>query len=86
MENNKNKKSVTFQGDMLNFCDFIQVFAFTRNHYLYEQEILFDSTCHDHKVFYATELTDILEMTASIYFSYMVIPSKYKIKRKGNCQ
>ena len=25
MENNKNKKSVKFQGDMLNFCDFIQV-------------------------------------------------------------
>ena len=24
MENNKNKKSVKFQGDMLNFCDFIQ--------------------------------------------------------------
>ena len=34
MENNKNKKSVKFQGDMLNFCDFIQVFVFTRNHHL----------------------------------------------------
>ena len=34
MENNKNKKSVTFQGDMLNFCDFIQVFVFTPNHHL----------------------------------------------------
>ena len=34
MENNKNKKSVKFQGDMLNFCDFIQVFIFTRNHHL----------------------------------------------------
>ena len=22
------------QGDMLNFCDFIQVFVFTRNHHL----------------------------------------------------
>ena len=33
-ENNKNKKSVKFQGDMLNFCDFIQVFVFTRNHHL----------------------------------------------------
>ena len=29
MENNKNKKSVKFQGDMLNFYDFIQVFVFT---------------------------------------------------------
>ena len=23
-----------FQGDVLNFCDFIQVFVFTRNHHL----------------------------------------------------
>ena len=34
MENNKNKKSVKFQGDTLIFCDFIQVFVFTRNHHL----------------------------------------------------
>ena len=34
MENNKNKKYVKFQGDMLNFCDFIQVFVFTTNHHL----------------------------------------------------
>ena len=34
MENNKNKKSVKFQGDMSNFCDFIQVFVFTTNHHL----------------------------------------------------
>ena len=34
MENYKNKKFVKFQGDMLNFCDFIQVFVFTRNHHL----------------------------------------------------
>ena len=34
VENNKNKKSVKFQGDMLSFCDFIQVFAFTTNHHL----------------------------------------------------
>ena len=34
MENNKNKKSVKFQGDMLNYCDFIQVFVFTTNHHL----------------------------------------------------
>ena len=32
MENNKNKKSVKFQVDMLNFYDFIQVFVFTTNH------------------------------------------------------
>ena len=34
MENNKNKKSVKFQGDMLNFYEFIQVFVFTTNHHL----------------------------------------------------
>ena len=34
MENNKDKKSVKFQGDMLNFYDFIQVFIFTTNHHL----------------------------------------------------
>ena len=34
MENNKNKKSEKFQGDMLNFYDFIQVFVFTTNHHL----------------------------------------------------
>ena len=34
MENNKNKKSVKFQGDILNFCDFIQIFVFTPNHHL----------------------------------------------------
>ena len=37
VENNKNKKSVKFQGDMLNFCDFIQVFVFTTNHHLKHQ-------------------------------------------------
>ena len=39
VENNKNKKSVKFQGDMLNFCDFIQVFVFTRNHHLNENAL-----------------------------------------------
>ena len=39
MENNKNKKSVKFQGDMLNFCDFIQVFVFTRNHHLKDRPV-----------------------------------------------
>ena len=34
MANNKNKKSVKFQGDMLNFYDFIQVYKFTTNHHL----------------------------------------------------
>ena len=34
VENNKNKKSVKFQGDILNFGDFIWVFVFTTNHHL----------------------------------------------------
>ena len=33
VENNKNKKSVQFQGDMLVYCDFIQVFVFATNHH-----------------------------------------------------
>ena len=40
MENNKNKKSMKFQGDMFNFCDFIQVFVFTRNHHLNTPELV----------------------------------------------
>ena len=40
MENNKNKKSVKFQGDRLNFCDFIQVFVFTPNHHLNGEDLL----------------------------------------------
>ena len=39
VENNKNKKSVKFQGDMLNFCDFIQVFVFNRNHHLKRMKV-----------------------------------------------
>ena len=39
MENSKNKKSVKFQGDMLIFCDFIQVFVFTTNHHLKDKGI-----------------------------------------------
>ena len=38
MEINKNKKSVKFQGDMLNFYNFIQVFVFTTNHHLKHRE------------------------------------------------
>ena len=30
----KNKKYIKFQGDMLNFSGFIQVFVFTTNHHL----------------------------------------------------
>ena len=40
MENNKNKKSMKFQGDMLIFCDFIQVFVFTTNHHLINRYIV----------------------------------------------
>ena len=56
MENNKNKRSMKFQGDMFFFCDFIQVFVFTRNHLKLELVvfifnfvrtcIFFYSVCH----------------------------------------
>ena len=34
MENSKTKESLKFQGDILNLCDFIQVYVFTTNHHL----------------------------------------------------
>ena len=34
VENNKNKKSIKFQGHMLNFCDFILDYVFSTNHQL----------------------------------------------------
>ena len=34
VKNNKNKKSVKFQGDTLIFCDFIKVFVFNTDHHL----------------------------------------------------
>ena len=49
MENNKNKKSVKFQGDMLNFCDFIHVFVFTTNHHLKVVRDLHDATMDEFK-------------------------------------
>ena len=50
MENNKNKKSVKFQGDMLIFCDFIQVFVFTRNHHLNENALNSEGSLKHNKV------------------------------------
>ena len=52
MENNKNKKSVKFQGDMLNFYDFIQVFVFTTNHHLNEARNVVESDLNK-ECFYA---------------------------------
>ena len=40
VENNKNKKSLKFQGNVLIFCDFIQVYVFTTNHHLNNEKIL----------------------------------------------
>ena len=45
MENNKNKKSVKFQGVMLNLFDFIQVFIFTTNHHL--KLVVSEEKCFD---------------------------------------
>ena len=41
VENNKYKKSVKIQGDMLNYCDFIQVFVFNTNHHLEVTDLRF---------------------------------------------
>ena len=70
MENNKNKKSVKFQGDMLNFYDFIQVFVFTTNHHL-KSLIIIPNECSGSKVqipyFYSQQKTFF---TLCIVFSY----------------
>ena len=43
VENIKNNKSVKFQGDMLNFYDFIQVYVFTTNHHLkFRQSVAYE--------------------------------------------
>ena len=66
MENNTNKKSVKFQGDMLNFCDFIQVFVFTTNHHLKDKLVdLIEKTfqregslyiaCNDRNAFFTSD-------------------------------
>ena len=41
VENIKNNKSVKFQGDTLNFYDFIQVYVFTTNHHLKFRQSVF---------------------------------------------
>ena len=61
MENNKNKKSVKFQGDMLNFCDFIQVFVFTRNHHLNDKISLFPPKFEAFMLQYKTKIYNQLE-------------------------
>ena len=47
VQNNKNKKSVKFQGDMLNFCDSIQIFVFTTNHHLIPYMFILEAALHD---------------------------------------
>ena len=44
VENNKNKKTVKFQGDMVNFYDFIQVFVFTTYYHLNTEPIFIKRT------------------------------------------
>ena len=44
VKNNKNKKSVKFQGHMLNLWDFIQVYVFTTNHHL--KQWPYFANCH----------------------------------------
>ena len=60
MENNKNKKSVKFQGDMLNFCDFIQVFVFTTDHHLNEMDFR-PAYIHVHTHLLCIRIQNVLE-------------------------
>ena len=41
VENNENKKSVKFQGDLLTICDFVQVFVICQVFIIYSYDILF---------------------------------------------
>ena len=66
MENNKNKKSVKFQGDMLNFYDFIQVFVFTTNHHLKAVGI-----CHLRTLLLIFVLVLIHVIEHCVYFSLL---------------
>ena len=56
MENNKNKKSVKFQGDMLFFFYFIQVFVFTRNHHLNDDASLDEDIFYEWKHILASDI------------------------------
>ena len=80
MENNNNKKSVKFQGDMLNFCDFIQVFVFTRNHHLNirKQEMIstkaYEETSEEEKIVVVWHCNDVV-----LKFSVNVKEQQHKL-------
>ena len=58
VEKNKNKKSVKFQGDILNFCDFIQVFVFTTNHHLKKSDFFYTIWDFHEHVSWQTHFTE----------------------------
>ena len=67
MENNKNKKFVKFQGDMLNFSVFIQVFVFTPNHHLNMNTFTLLVLYTDFSNHTQTFLTGVLEFNLFTY-------------------
>ena len=69
VENNKNKKSVKFQGDMLNFCDFIQVFVFTRNHHLKETNLFTKQNRTEHN----TTISLRLSQTTNYFYVLIMV-------------
>ena len=77
VENNKNKKSVKFQGDMLNFCDFIQVFVFTRNHHLNQGSKWYEKS---HKMFVFICLCILIQVIPL----NIVVLSKFSISMRDN--
>ena len=80
MENNKNKKSVKFQGVMLNFYDFIQVFVFTTNHHLNEArvvEIFNVRLAGDH--LYGKWLFTWLSLVMYLIVSYFVLSLSHEL-------
>ena len=70
MENNKNKKSVKFQGDMLIFCDFIQVYVFSTNHHLNSFKV----------VIYGKYISYLHEIKQTSYFCFILYSLQCKIE------
>ena len=86
VENKKNKKSVKFQGDMLNFCDFIQVFVFTRNHHLNlicTPPILLITTVIDVQQTYIQQLSKTAGLYCRVSLSLVKALSAFAVESSG---
>ena len=79
VENNENKKSVKFQVETLNCCEFIQVFVFIANHY--RKSCLPGRVAQS--VGHLTRKSGVLGSTPGLatYFCF-----SFRFFKKGSCQ